>query len=254
MKGFPSSTQQIPVVRDVPRHVAIIMDGNGRWATTRRLPRVAGHAKGVEAVRTVVEACARRGVEYLTLFAFSSENWRRPAEEVSLLMRLFVNALEREVAQLSDNGIRLCVVGDLSAFERRLRELIASAIERTAGNTRMTLTIAANYGGRWDIVQAMRRLLAKRPEIANDPELITEEALAPHLAMAYAPEPDLFVRTGGEQRISNFLLWQLAYSEFYFTDAFWPDFDARALDDAIASYRNRERRFGRTSAQVATSA
>ena len=230
------------------------MDGNGRWATRRRLPRVAGHAKGVEAVRGAVEACARRGVQYLTLFAFSSENWRRPPEEVSLLMRLFITALEREVAQLDANGIRLCVVGDLSAFEKRLRELIVSATRRTAANTRMTLTIAANYGGRWDIVQAMRRLVALHPEVAADPAGISEETLAPHLAMAYAPEPDLFVRTGGEQRVSNFLLWQLAYSEFYFTDAYWPDFDERALDEAIASYRSRERRFGRTSAQVAQSA
>ena len=251
LQAFPSSTRQVPGVGDVPRHIAIIMDGNGRWATSRHLPRVAGHARGVEAVRGAVEACARRGVEYLTLFAFSSENWRRPAEEVSLLMRLFITALEREVAQLDANDIRLCVVGDLSAFENRLRDLIHEATRRTAANKRMTLTIAANYGGRWDIVQATQRLLAQRPELARDPSLITEEALSSRLAMAYAPEPDLFVRTGGEQRVSNFLLWQLAYSELYFTDTYWPDFDERALDAAIASYRRRERRFGRTSAQIA---
>lgn len=254
MTGFPSSTTSIPAARDIPRHVAIIMDGNGRWATERRLPRVAGHAKGVDAVRRVVEACARRGVEFLTLFAFSSENWRRPADEVSVLMRLFIAALEREVTQLDENGIRLKVVGELSAFEPRLRELIAGAMQRTAGNTGLTLTVAANYGGRWDIVQAMRALLAARPDLAQHPELLTEEALSPHLAMAYAPEPDLFVRTGGEQRISNFLLWQLAYTELHFTDRYWPDFDAVALDEAFASYRARERRFGRTSAQVAASA
>jgi len=253
MTRFTSSTTDVPRAEDVPRHVAIIMDGNGRWATSRMLPRVAGHARGVEAVRTIVEACARRGVEFLTLFAFSSENWRRPPEEVSVLMRLFIGALEREVAQLDRNGIRLRVVGELSAFEPRLRELIASAMERTAGNSRLTLTVAANYGGRWDIMQAMRALLSARPELAGHPELLTEEALTPHLAMAYAPEPDLFVRTGGEQRVSNFLLWQLAYTELYFTDTYWPDFDAAALDRAIASYRTRERRFGRTSAQVAES-
>jgi len=254
MTGFASSTASVPPVGKVPRHVAIIMDGNGRWATSRLLPRVAGHAKGVEAVRATVEACAHRGVEYLTLFAFSSENWRRPPEEVSVLMRLFIGALEREVLQLAESGIRLKVIGELSAFEPRLRELIAAAMERTAANSRLTLTVAANYGGRWDILQAMRCLLDARPDLARRPELLTEDALAPHLAMAYAPEPDLFIRTGGEQRVSNFLLWQLAYTELFFTDAYWPDFDAAALDRAIASYQMRERRFGRTSAQLTESA
>jgi len=253
MALFNSSTRSIPNIDDVPRHVAIIMDGNGRWATSRMLPRVAWHAKGVEAVRGVVEACASRGVQFLTLFAFSSENWRRPADEVSMLMNLFVSALEREVVKLSRNGIRLKVVGDLQAFEPRLRELIAAGVESTANNAGLTLTIAANYGGRWDILQAMRALLAERPELAENPDPIGEDALARHLAMAYAPEPDLFIRTGGEQRISNFLLWQLAYSELYFTDKFWPDFDAQALEEAFESFRTRERRFGRTSAQVAAS-
>jgi undecaprenyl diphosphate synthase len=253
MPLFKSSTRGIPMVDDVPRHVAIIMDGNGRWATARKLPRVAGHAKGVEAVREIVECCASRGVQFLTLFAFSSENWRRPAEEVSVLMKLFVSALEREVSKLARNGIRLKVVGDLQAFEPRLRELIAAGVRKTADNTGLTLTIAANYGGRWDILQATRALLAARPALAGTPQEIGEDELAAHLAMAYAPEPDLFIRTGGEQRISNFLLWQLAYSELYFTDKFWPDFDAQALDDAFESFRARERRFGRTSAQVATS-
>ncbi|HWS75874.1 MAG TPA: polyprenyl diphosphate synthase [Quisquiliibacterium sp.] len=252
MTGFTSTTRSVPEVRSVPRHIAVIMDGNGRWATSRRLPRVAGHAKGVEAVRGTVDACARRGVEFLTLFAFSSENWRRPADEVSVLMRLFITALEREVRLLADNGIRLMVVGELGAFEPRLRELISGAVERTAANSRMTLTIAANYGGRWDILQAMRRLLSERPELARSPEALDDALFEPYLAMAYAPEPDLFIRTGGEQRISNFLLWQLAYTELYFTDTYWPDFDAAALDAAIASYRERERRFGRTSAQLAS--
>ncbi len=251
MSTFASSTAAVPEYRALPRHVAIIMDGNGRWATARRLPRVAGHAKGVEAVRATVDACARRGVEFLTLFAFSSENWRRPADEVSVLMRLFISALEREVTQLQANGIRLRVIGELSAFEPRLRELIEQAEARTAANRRMTLTVAANYGGRWDILQAMSAALRAQPELASHPERIAEDTIAPHLSMAYAPEPDLFIRTGGEQRISNFLLWQLAYTELYFTDAFWPDFDAAALERAFASFAGRERRFGRTSAQTA---
>jgi undecaprenyl diphosphate synthase len=245
-----SSTIAVPPAAEVPRHVAIIMDGNGRWATARRLPRVAGHRQGVEAVRTILQACARRGVEYLTLFAFSSENWRRPPDEVSLLMRLFVAALEREVSRLDARGIRLRVIGDLSAFEPRLQELIRQSQERTAGNSRMTLTVCANYGGRWDVLQATKALLRERPDLALLPEAIAESDLTPHLSMSFAPEPDLFIRTGGEQRISNFLLWQLAYTELYFTDVHWPAFDSEALDRAFDWYRSRERRFGRTSAQV----
>ncbi|RJF95398.1 polyprenyl diphosphate synthase [Noviherbaspirillum saxi] len=243
---YLSSTQAVPDIPAVPRHVAIIMDGNGRWATRRFMPRVAGHAKGVEAVRATVEACVERGIEYLTLFAFSSENWRRPAEEVSLLMRLFVMALEREVAKMHANEIRLKVVGDLSRFDDKLRRLIASAERRTANNSRLTVTVCANYGGRWDIMQAISKMVVHHPNASD----FSEDQLAPHLAMAYAPEPDLFIRTGGEERISNFLLWQLAYTEFYFTETYWPDFDANALDRAIESYQQRERRFGRTSAQV----
>ncbi|WP_153100140.1 polyprenyl diphosphate synthase [Paraburkholderia hayleyella] len=246
---YTSSTVRVPDVATVPQHIAIIMDGNGRWATQRRLPRVAGHARGVDAVRTTVEACARAGVEYLTLFAFSSENWRRPDDEVSFLMRLFVTALEREVGKLHANGIRLRVVGDLAMFDKRIQDLIARAEAKTARNTRLTLTIAANYGGRWDIMQATRKLV-EQSVFAGQAADISEAAFAQHLAMAYAPEPDLFIRTGGEQRISNFLLWQLAYTEFYFTDIFWPDFDGAALEQALASYTGRERRFGRTSAQL----
>jgi undecaprenyl diphosphate synthase len=223
------------------------MDGNGRWATKRLLPRVAGHVKGVEAVRGVVEACALRGIEYLTLFAFSSENWRRPQEEVSLLMRLFVTALEREVAKMHANNIRLKVVGDLARFDPKLQEMIANAERKTANNTRLTVTVCANYGGRWDIMQATSKMVAANPGVTE----YAEDMLAPYLAMAYAPEPDLFIRTGGEERISNFLLWQLAYSELYFTDTFWPDFSSEALDAAIASYQKRERRFGQTGEQVA---
>jgi len=224
------------------------MDGNGRWAKQRLLPRVAGHRKGVEAVRSAVRACIERGVEFLTLFAFSSENWRRPPEEVSILMQLFMRALEQEMAKLDENGIRFKVIGDTSRFEVRIRELIASGEALTAHNTRLTLTVAANYGGRWDIAQAAHKLIAAQPAAAQTFE---PEALEPFLSMAYAPEPDLFIRTGGEQRISNFLLWQLAYTEFYFTDLLWPDFDGAALDTAIASYQQRERRFGRTSEQLA---
>ncbi|PTB19937.1 di-trans,poly-cis-decaprenylcistransferase [Trinickia symbiotica] len=246
---YTSSTVRVPDVAAVPRHIAIIMDGNGRWATQRRLPRVAGHTRGVDAVRACVEACARAGVEYLTLFAFSSENWRRPVEEVSFLMRLFVTALEREVGKLHANGIRLRVIGDLSQFDSRIQDLIRRAETKTAGNKRLTLTIAANYGGRWDILQAARKV-AEQAAREGSAGVIDEQAFAEHLAMAYAPEPDLFIRTGGETRISNFLLWQLAYTELYFTDTFWPDFNADTLADAIASFGRRERRFGRTSAQL----
>ena len=231
---------------EIPRHVAIIMDGNGRWARRRLLPRVAGHRKGVEALRGVIRACAERGISHLTVFAFSSENWRRPQEEVTLLMELFMRALENEVAKLHENGIRFRVIGDLGGFSERIQYLIRDAEALTRNNTRLTFTVAANYGGRWDIVQAVRTLIAEGACAAD----VDEAALAKRLSMAGEPEPDLFIRTGGEQRISNFLLWQLAYAELYFTDALWPDFDADALDAALASYRKRERRFGRTSEQV----
>jgi undecaprenyl diphosphate synthase len=247
---FTSSTRDIPEASDVPRHVAIIMDGNGRWAKKRFLPRVAGHRKGVETVRAVISAAIERGVSYLTLFAFSSENWRRPAEEVSILMDLFLRALEQEVAKLHDNGVRFKVVGDTSRFDARICELIAAGEALTARNDKLTLTIAANYGGRWDIAQAARRYFAAHPEALPADVPLDPEALAPYLAMAYAPEPDLFIRTGGEQRISNFLLWQLAYTELLFTDLLWPDFDAAAFDAAFRWYGQRERRFGRTSEQV----
>lgn len=235
-----------PDASGMPAHVAIIMDGNGRWAKKRLMPRVAGHAKGVERVRDVVQACIERGVEFLTLFAFSSENWRRPQDEVNRLMELFVMALEREVEKMHRNGVRLKVVGDLGRFEQRLRELIAEGEARTAGNERLTVTICANYGGRWDILNAVNTWRRDNPGAGD----MTETDLAAFLTMPFAPEPDLFIRTGGEQRISNFLLWQLAYSELYFTDTLWPDFDGKALDQAIASYRKRERRFGRTSEQL----
>ena len=245
MSTHGSSTQDVPAHGAVPRHVAIIMDGNGRWAKRRHLPRFAGHKRGVQAVRAAVEACVERGIEYLTLFAFSSENWRRPAEEVALLMQLFTGALSNEVEKLHRSGVRLKVVGDTTRFDAKIRHLIEQGERLTADNRKLTLTIAANYGGRWDLLQALGRLAKEAP--AGE---LREEDLARHLAMSYAPEPDLFIRTGGEQRISNFLLWQLAYTELYFTETLWPDFDAAALDLAIESYRQRERRFGRTSEQV----
>ena len=247
MPSFPSSTLDIPQVKAVPRHIAIIMDGNGRWAKQRMLPRAAGHKRGVEIVREAVKACVARGVEYLTLFAFSSENWRRPVDEVSMLKQLFIMALEREAEKLHRNGVRLRVVGDIAPFGRKITELVGRAERLTQENKSMTLTIAANYGGRWDLLQAIQKLIQTKPEQKG---AFTEAQLTDCLSMAYAPEPDLFIRTGGEQRISNFLLWQLAYSEFYFTDTLWPDFDAAALDQAIESYQRRERRFGRTSEQL----
>jgi undecaprenyl diphosphate synthase len=247
---FTSSTREIPAPRAVPRHVAIIMDGNGRWAKQRMLPRVAGHRRGVEAVRAIILACIELDIEFLTLFAFSSENWRRPPDEVSILMELFLRALEQEVAKLHANGIRFKVIGDTSVFDPRIRELIAAGETQTVANTRLTMTIAANYGGRWDVAQAARRYFAANPGATRENAEFRPEVLEPFLAMAYAPEPDLFIRTGGEQRISNFLLWQLAYTELYFTDMLWPDFDAIALNAAIDWYRRRERRFGRTSDQV----
>ena len=242
-----SSTQAIPEAAALPRHVAIIMDGNGRWAKKRYLPRFAGHRRGVTAVRDTVKYCLERGIGYLTLFAFSSENWRRPEEEVSLLMDLFVRALQKEVSKLNRNGVRLRIVGDLSRFSADLQALIADSEEKTSANSKLTLTVAANYGGRWDIMQAVNRMIAAQPD---KQEPWSEADLTPYLAMNYAPEPDLFIRTGGEERVSNFLLWQLAYAEFYFTNTLWPEFDSAAFDAAIASYQSRERRFGRTSEQL----
>ena len=241
-----SSTRDIPKTGDVPQHVAIIMDGNGRWAKRRMLPRVAGHRKGVEALRGVIRACGERGITHLTVFAFSSENWRRPQDEVTLLMELFLRALENEVAKLHESNIRFRVIGDVSGFSERIQALIRDAEALTRDNTLLTFTVAANYGGRWDVLQAIRKMMAE----GVGPEQVDEEALRRHLSLADCPEPDLFIRTGGEQRISNFLLWQLAYTELHFTDTLWPDFDASTLDHAIASYRKRERRFGRTSEQL----
>jgi len=247
MKSFSSSTREIPSSTGMPGHIAVIMDGNGRWAKKRYLPRVAGHKQGVESVREITRACAERGIGFLTLFAFSSENWRRPADEVSTLRQLFMAALEQEAERLHRSKVRLKVIGDIVPFGPRVVELARRAETLTAPNTGLTLTIAANYGGRWDLMQALGQLVRAKPIPV---EGYTEDQLAPYLALNYAPEPDLFIRTGGEQRISNFLLWQLAYTELYFTSTLWPDFDAEQLDTAIAWYQQRERRFGRTSEQV----
>lgn len=230
----------------MPQHIAIVMDGNGRWAKNRFLPRVAGHVKGVEAIRRTIEGCIARNIPYLTVFAFSSENWKRPSDEVNFLMSLFLSSLEKETDKLHANDIRLKVVGDLSRFDPSLQKAIADAEEKTSANSRLTFTVCANYGGRWDILQAAKRL----SENGFPENGMTEENLSSFLALSYAPDPDLFIRTGGETRISNFLLWQLAYSELYFTETFWPDFDDRELQKAIASFQSRERRFGKTSEQL----
>ena len=247
MKFFSSATQSVPVIAEIPQHIAVIMDGNGRWARKRFLPRVAGHKVGVDTVRDLVKHCINLKVDYLTLFAFSSENWHRPSEEVSFLMGLFMDALKREVVKLHQNNIRLLLIGDRSRFDAALIAKIEESEQLTAKNTGLTLTIAANYGGRWDVLQAVNKMQLSAPELAGN---FSEAHLTPYLSMHYAPEPDLFIRTGGEKRISNFLLWQLAYTELYFTDTLWPDFNEAAFNLAIDSYQQRERRFGRTSEQL----
>jgi len=244
---FTSATQTIPLAGEIPKHIAVIMDGNGRWARKRFLPRIAGHKRGVETVRDLVKSCINLKVEYLTLFAFSSENWRRPAEEVSFLMSLFMQALKREVAKLHQNNIKLVMIGDRSRFDAELIAQIEASELLTANNTGLVLSIAANYGGRWDVLQAVNKMQLAAPQLVG---FYSEDHLTPYLSMSYAPEPDLFIRTGGEKRISNFLLWQLAYTELYFTDTLWPDFNQEAFNSAISSYQKRERRFGRTSEQL----
>ncbi|PIT15652.1 isoprenyl transferase [Snodgrassella alvi] len=239
-----SSTQSVPDHTEIPRHIAVIMDGNGRWAKKRFMPRIMGHKKGLEMLEEMTANCARMGVEYLTVFAFSTENWRRPVDEVNFLMNLFLQSLQKRVQRLHKNNLRLRVIGDRSRFAAEIVRGIEEAEALTAANTGLTLTIAADYGGRWDILQAVNQAIA-----AGATEL-TETSILPYLSLGDAPEPDLFIRTGGETRISNFLLWQLAYTELYFTPVLWPDFDESQLDTAIRSYQVRERRFGRTSEQL----
>jgi len=231
-------------VSAIPRHIAIVMDGNGRWAERRHHPRSFGHRAGQKAVRAVVEYCLRRGVGALTLFAFSSENWNRPQAEVGALMELFLKALDRELDELHGNGVRVRFVGDLDAFAPELHARMRAAMARTAGNTALALNVAVNYGGRWDIAQAARRAAADAVRGALDPAALDEAGLAPYFCLAELPPPDLLIRTGGERRVSNFLLWQIAYAELYFTDTLWPDVDAAELDRALADFAARERRFG----------
>jgi len=249
MSGDVDATQES---ESGPRHVAIIMDGNGRWASRRRLPRFAGHKAGVETVKEVVRACGEKGIEVLTLFAFSSENWRRPQEEVGLLMGLFMTALDQQVRKLHEHNIRLRIIGDRSAFSRTLQQRIEAAEALTGNNSGLNLVIAANYGGRWDVVQATRIIAARVGAGALNPDEIDSALMQSLLSLSDLPEPDLFIRTGGEKRVSNFLLWHLAYTELYFTDTLWPDFDRQAFDGALASFATRQRRFGRTGDQVAT--
>jgi len=235
---------------EVPRHVAIIMDGNGRWAKAKLMPRIVGHKAGVESVRELVQASTRMGIEVLTLFAFSSENWRRPEKEVGLLMELFFTALQRETKKLSKNNVRLRVIGDRSRFSEKLQREIASAEAATSNNTGLILAVAADYGGRWDVLNSMREIARQVEAGSLSPAEISEDMISNNLSLSDLPEPDLFIRTGGEQRISNFLLWQLAYSELYFTDVLWPDFKEAEFEKAVASYASRQRRFGRTGDQV----
>lgn len=232
----------------IPQHIGIIMDGNGRWAKKRFMPRYLGHQKGRSAVRKVVAHCAQRGVKALTLFAFSTENWRRPKDEVNKLMDLFLQALQKEVTKLHENQVRLRIIGDRSAFNETIQQHIEQAEELTQHNQGLALNIAANYGGRRDIIEAVKSWQFQNPSLSID--ALNEHDLSPYLALADLPEPDLLIRTGGEQRISNFLIWQMAYAEFFFTDTLWPDFNEISLDEAIESFSRRERRFGQTSEQI----
>jgi undecaprenyl diphosphate synthase len=234
----------------LPQHIAIVMDGNGRWAEKRGRPRSLGHQAGLKALRRIVEHCGRRKIRELTIFAFSSENWNRPKKEVSRLMDLFMRALDKEARELHENGVKVKFIGNLSAFAPALQSRIAEAERRTRDNDHMTLNVAVNYGGRWDIAQAAKALALASVEGLIQADAIDEAAVSEKLMLAGQPDPDLFIRTGGETRISNFLLWQSAYSEFYFSDELWPDFSPECLDAALESYTTRERRFGRTGDQV----
>ena len=238
-------------VRRKPRHLAVIMDGNGRWAERRQRPRTLGHRAGVRAVQVCVDFCLAEGIDALTLFAFSSENWNRPQDEVGALMKLVLRLLDSEVDELGRRGVRLAFIGDRAGFPPGLRERMAAAERRTAGSDRLVLTIAAGYGGRWDIVQACRRLAADAADGRLDPQALDEAMIDARVGLAGLPPPDLFIRTGGDLRISNFLLWQMAYTEMWFTETLWPDLDATVLRAALDDYADRERRFGLTSAQVA---
>ena len=235
---------------DLPHHIVIVMDGNGRWAKKRLLPRTAGHHAGVKVTRKVVEFCVKRKIQALTLFAFSSENWRRPEQEVSSLMELFMSALQTEVKSLHEQQVRVRFIGELSAFSQKLQDKITQTITLTSQNTGLQLNIAVNYGGRWDIAQACKSIVEKIQSGELTSDEINAQLFSEHVSLADLPEPDLFIRTGGEQRISNFLIWQMAYTELYFTDLLWPDFDQQAFDDALTWFVGRQRRFGKTGEQV----
>lgn len=243
-----SATQDILSLKDRPNHICIIMDGNGRWANSRGFPRTVGHGYGVKSVKRIVQACHKRGIEYLTLFAFSSENWRRSADEVGLLKQLFLRAMTREIDRLNENNVRLKLVGDLAPFGDEIYTLAQQSMQKTENNTGLTLSVCANYGGRWDILNAMSQYLKMNPNLK--PEHVTEADFSQYLSMSYAPEPDVLIRTGGECRISNFLLWDLAYTEMYFTSTLWPDFNEVSLDEVLADYALRERRFGRSHERI----
>ena len=237
-------SEQFPIITPKPAHVAVIMDGNGRWANSQGLSRVAGHKRGVEAVKNLIKGCLRHEIPYLTIFAFSSENWNRPKSEVNALMELLMGALENQTPKLDENGVKLRLIGDLSRFEPKIQRLADEAMSATKDNASLTLNVAINYGGRWDLLQATKAIASKIKAGELDESEITEEMISSRLSTAGQPDPDLFIRTSGEYRISNFMLWQAAYSEFYFTDLLWPDFDEDAFTDALLKFTNRDRRFG----------
>ncbi len=243
-----SSTQDILALKNRPNHICIIMDGNGRWANSRGFPRTVGHVYGVKSVKRIVQDCHKRGIEYLTLFAFSSENWRRSADEVGLLKQLFLRAMTREIDHLHENNVRLKLVGDLRPFGDEIYTLAQQSMQTTKNNTGLTLTVCANYGGRWDILNAISQYLKMNPNLKSDE--VTEADFSQYLSMSFAPEPDVLIRTGGECRISNFLLWDLAYTEMYFTSTLWPDFNEASLEEILSNYALRERRFGRSHERI----
>ncbi len=250
MTNISHSENNETVHGDLPKHIAIIMDGNGRWARKRLLPRVAGHRSGVKVVRDIVQYCAKRSIKALTVFAFSSENWKRPKSEVSALMELFFTSLEKEVKSLNENNVRMQFIGDRTTFSEKLQNKIKSSENLTHSNEGLVLSIAANYGGRWDITNALKTMISDVENGVLSKDSITEDSVSQYMSLNSLPEPDLFIRTGGEERISNFLLWQLAYSELYFTNTLWPDFNEDEMEKAIQDYMKRQRRFGHTGEQV----
>lgn len=250
---FKRKKLTVPVISPKPKHVAVIMDGNGRWANAKGLSRVAGHRQGVNSVKALIKSCVAHDIKYLTIFAFSSENWNRPESEVSALMELLSNALETQVKKLNENGVRLNLIGDLDKFSPRIQELATTAQDETSANTKLHFSVAINYGGRWDITQACQKLAHKVADGELSADQISEQLLSEHLSTSDLPDPDLYIRTSGEYRISNFMLWQAAYSEFYFTDILWPDFNEDAFVEALLQYTDRDRRFGKAKDALTSS-